>query len=92
MTKTTKALAAPAAAAPAIVGYVPGKYSPKAQTKWGAGNGNSTTYDALVAAHKAQGAPLTMAQVQAICKAQSHSGFVAYAINPKRAYLVPVTA
>jgi len=81
---------APATTNAPAVGYVPGKYSPKAQTKWGAGNGNSTTYAALVAAHSAQGSPLTLAQVQAVCKAQAHSGFVAYAINPKRAYLVPV--
>lgn len=73
----------------AVTRYAPGKYSPRPNTKHGTG-GTAGTYGAIVAAAAANGGTLTREQAQAVATENGDKGWVGYALNPKRRYLVAV--
>lgn len=90
-TAATGAVSAAATPQPAPTLYVPGKYNPRPNTKHGTG-GTAGTYAAICAAAQAAGGSLTRAQAQAVATANGDPGWVGYALNPKRRYLVPATS
>ena len=88
-TGSTAAVAAGSTGQAPVTQYAPGKYSPRPNTKHGTG-GTAGTYAAIVAAALANGGTLTRVQAQAVATTNGDAGWVGYALNPKRRYLVAV--